>query len=186
MSSPALKLANTHFNTPKEGTIDATLLLLVEENKRLRDERESMMNSKVTMDEHAWAIVKNYRETIVKMDEDLKNLKDTLKKQNEEHLNADEQILKLNKELVALKDAENEKLKKEVEELKKEVKEQREEIWYSTLLTAEVIQNNCPEELKHLCTDEKAQEICDKYKAGVATYLCDCDDIDYEKELNVE
>ena len=123
--------------------------------------------------------------------------------------------------MVALKDAEIEKLKEEIAhkkqlkeklttlsgqyelaiqdikqgeeenvKLKKEVKEQREEIWYSTLLTAEVIQNNCPEEFKHLCTDEKAQEICDKYKAGVATYLYDkmgevaADDIDYEEELH--
>ena len=77
----------------------------------------------------------------------------------------------------------------EIAKLKKEVEEQREEIWYSTLLTAEVIQNQCPEELKHLCTDEKAQKICDKYKAGIATYLyqvmddtCEAD-IDYEEEL---
>ena len=114
MSSPALKLANTHFNTPKEGTIDATLLLLVEENKRLRDERESMMNSKVTMDEHAWAIVKNYRENMIKMDEEIKNLK----KQQEEHNEADEQIQKLSKELVALQEAEIKKLKKQVEDVK--------------------------------------------------------------------
>ena len=77
----------------------------------------------------------------------------------------------------------------EIKKLKKTVEEQREEIKYSTLLTAEVVQDQCPEELKHLCTDEKAQKICDKYKEGVATYLYEvlddtCEaDIDYEEEL---
>ncbi len=106
----------------------------------------------------------------------------TLRDQQVQHQKADEQIKKLTKELVALKDAEIEKLKKKNEEL-------REEIKYSTLLTAEVVQDQCPEELKHLCTDEKAQEICDKYKEGVASYLyqvlddtCEAD-IDYEDEL---
>jgi len=103
----------------------------------------------------------------------------TLKKQAQEHKEADEQIQKLNKELVALKD-------EEIAKLKKKVEEQREEIWYSTLLTAEVIQNNCPEELSHLCTDEKAQEICDKYKAGVATYLYGVMDMSCETDINYE
>ncbi len=95
---------------------------------------------------------------------------------------ANEQIQKVNKELVALQDA-------EIVKLKEENKQLREEIKYSTLLTAEVVQDQCPEELKHLCTDEKAQEICDKYKEGVASYLyqvlddtCEAD-IDYEDEL---
>jgi len=152
MSSPALKLANTHFNTPKEGTIEATLLLLVEENKRLRDERESMMNSKVTMDEHAWAIVKNYRETMVKMDEELK----TLKKQAQEHKEADEQILKLNKELLALKDAEIEKLKVNLSNTMMDKGRLAETIWEKD---AEI------EKLKKkIIMDEKDYEMLDYYR----------------------
>ena len=140
-----------------------------------------------------------------------------LREENTKLKESNEQIQKLNKELVALQDAEIVKLREENEnlkqqlggtedcswdyytellklreentKLKKEVEEQREEIKYSTLLTAEVVQDQCPEEFKHLCTDEKAQEICDKYKEGVASYLyqvlddtCEAD-IDYEDEL---
>ena len=78
---------------------------------------------------------------------------------------------------------ENEELKEQNDKLKQQNKEQQEEIWFSTLLTGEVVESVCEDMPK--MTAEIAEKIAKDHRESVSLYLydkmkeCVAEDIDF-------